>query len=363
MFWSLLPRFLSYPLVVVLASCSFAVVFIGPASLNNPAYAQTQGAVPGGSVGNLSDSEIWRAIRRGVEGNVSIPDKKAGVLVQSDGDSWRAFRNGPMQQYGLWLLLITVVVLFVYFAIRGRIKIDHGFDPQGRTIERFNGFERATHWLTASSFVVLGLTGLNLMYGRYFMPSIFGPEIFSAISYYGKVFHNYLAFAFMLGLVLMFFMWVRQNIPNMTDVRWLAVGGGLFSKGVHPLAGRFNAGQKIIFWLVILGGASLSFSGLALMFPFEITPWSGTFAILNSFGANLPTELSALQETQLSVLWHGIVGVVMIAVIIGHIYIGSIGMEGAIAAVGSGDVDLNWAKEHHALWVEEVESSNAPSSS
>ncbi len=355
MFSLCIRRFLGCSLIFIACTWITSAIFPGSIDLSSSAQAQTSGAVPGGAVGSIPDTDFWRAIRRGVEGSVSIPDKKAAILVQSDGDNWRAFRNGPMQQYGIWLLVATLVVLVIFFVLRGRIKIDHGFDPEGRTIERFNAFERSIHWLTASSFVVLGLTGLNLMYGRYFLPPIIGADAFSAFTYYGKLSHNYIAFSFMLGLVLMFVMWVRQNIPNMTDMRWLAVGGGLFSKGVHPLAGRFNAGQKIIFWLVIIGGASLSFSGLALMYPFEISPWSGTFSLINVFGTNFPVNLTVIQETQLSVLWHGIVGLVMIAVIIGHIYIGSVGMEGALDAVGSGEVDINWAKEHHALWVEEVE--------
>ena len=232
--------------------------------------------------------------------------------------------------------------------------VDSGLS--GQTIERFNSLERATHWLTASSFIVLALTGLNVLYGRYIFKPILGPEIFAAVTSYGKFVHNYIAFAFILGIILMFVLWVRHNIPNTTDLRWLAVGGGLFSKGVHPPSKRFNAGQKLIFWSVIIGGASLSVSGVALLFPFEVSIWAGTFSLLNMLGLSLPTELSALQETQLSLIWHSLVGLVMIAIIIGHIYIGSVGMEGAIDAVGSGQVDLNWAREHHNLWVEEVES-------
>jgi len=317
------------------------------------AEAQTGGEVPGGARGNLSDSEMWRAVRGGIKGQVSIPNKDAGQLVQSDGDVFRAVKNGPLSQFGGIFLLVSLIGIAAFYLIRGRIKIEHGPDPQGRTIERFNALERAVHWLTASSFILLALTGLNVLYGRYVLKPIIGADAFGVITYWGKLLHNYIAFAFILGIVMMFLLWVRHNIPSMHDVRWLLKGGGLFAKGVHPEAPRFNAGQKIVFWLVILGGASLTLSGLALMFPGHITPWAGTFAILNVFGAGLPTELSNLQEIQLSVLWHSLVALVMIGIVIGHIYIGSLGMEGAIDAVGSGQVDLNWAKEHHSLWVAE----------
>ena len=321
--------------------------------VDHPAQAQQQGNVPGNTLGNISNADMWRAIKGGVRGDVTIPDKKAGQLVQPDGDAWRAFKNGPLSTYGAWGLLGIVIVLVVFFALRGRIKISHGPDAQGRTIERFNALERAVHWLTATSFIVLALTGLNILYGRYFLKPLIGADAFGTLTYYGKLSHNYISFAFMAGIVLMFVLWVRYNIPAVRDLKWLAVGGGLFSKDLHPEAGRFKAGQKLIFWSVVIGGFSLSFTGIAMMWPFEIHPWAGTFAILNQFGLNLPTNFTALQETQLSVIWHSVVALVMIIIVIAHIYIGSVGMEGAFDAVGTGQVDLNWAKEHHSLWVEE----------
>jgi formate dehydrogenase subunit gamma len=309
---------------------------------DNPVAAQQQGTVPGNVLGNTSDSDLWKRIRRG-----------EGGMIGSDGDIFRGAKNGPLSQYGAWGMLGIVVLLVVFFAIRGRIKIGHGPDPQGRTIERFNALERGVHWLTATSFIVLALTGLNVLYGRYFLKPIIGAEAFGSLTYYGKLAHNYIAFAFILGIALMFLLWVRYNIPHVRDLKWLAVGGGMFSKDSHPEAGRFNAGQKIIFWSVVLGGFSLSLSGIALMWPGEVQPWAGTFAFVNTFGFDLPTSLTANNEQQLSVLWHSVIALVMIVIIIAHIYIGSIGMEGAFDAVGTGQVDLNWAKEHHSLWVEE----------
>lgn len=317
-----------------------------------PSAAQTGGAVPGNFSGNIGDAEMWRAIRKGVEGRSNLQDPKAGVLVQSEGDNWRAFKNGPLLTFGGWILAAVLSVLAIFRLNNGQVKIDAG--PSGKTIERFNALERATHWLTASSFIVLALSGLNILYGKYFLMPIIGQEVFALITSYGKMAHNYIGFAFMLGIALMFVMWVRFNIFDSTDLKWAAEGGGLFSKGIHPPANRFNFGQKCIFWIVILGGVTLSLSGLALLFPFEITPWSKTFSALNMIGFSLPTGLSALQEIQLSVLWHSAASLAMIAVIIAHIYIGSpLGMEGALEAVTSGQVDTNWAKEHHSLWAKE----------
>lgn len=318
-----------------------------------PAAAQTGGAVPGNWSGNVSDAEFWRTVRKGVQGTVSIPDKKAATLVQSEGDEFRALRNGLLSQIGGWMLLTAVIVIALFFAIRGRIRVDGGFS--GQTIERFNGVERAVHWLTASSFIVLALTGLNTLYGKYFLMPLIGQSAFATLAHYGKLAHNYIAFAFMIGLVLMFVMWVKDNIFDKYDVKWLMVAGGFFRKGSHPPSRRFNFGQKSIFWAVVLGGGSLALSGLSMMFPFEIPLFAGTFSVLNIFGFDLPTTLTALQETQLAVLWHGFMALVMISIIIAHIYIGSLGMEGAICAVSTGQVDINWVRENHDVWLDELE--------
>lgn len=332
-----------------------------------PAAAQQGGTVPGETLGATSDSEIWRAVRKGEPGTVSIPDRKAAVMIQSEGETWRNIRNGPLSTVGIWLLAGMLLVLAAFFALRGRIRVDAGLC--GRTIERFNNIERFAHWLTAGTFVVLAITGLNVMYGRYLFggpitdPSQIGTlhQLFAAMTYYGKFAHNFLAFGFMLGLAMIFVLWVRDNIPGKVDLQWLAVGGGLFSKNVHPPAKKFNAGQKFIFWIVALGGLSLSLSGIALLFPFQLNMFGGTFAVLNVFGLGLPTDLTPIEEMQLSQVWHAVVAVVMIAIIIAHIYIGSMGMEGAFDAMGSGMVDENWAREHHGLWVAEVKGETPPS--
>ena len=88
--------------------------------------------------------------------------------------------------------------------------------------------------------------------------------------------------------------------------------------------------------------------------------FADTFAVLNMVGFNLPTDLTALREQQLNQLWHGIVSLALMTMIMAHIYIGSVGMEGAIDAMNTGRVDRNWAKEHHNLWVEEVDKEADP---
>ena len=266
-----------------------------------------------------------------------------------------------MSIYGAWLLLIVIVILGVFFAIRGRIRIDAG--PSGQRIERFTAFERFVHWLTAGSFIVLALTGLNMLYARYlFAMDAAGDKgdftglhtAFATVIYYGKFVHNYIGFSFAVGVLMMIVIWIRHNLPDRYDFIWLVKGGGMFVKGVHPPARKFNFGQKAIFWIVVIAGFSITWSGVALMFPYQITPFAGSFAILNNFGFDLPTVLAPLQEMQLLQVWHAAIGLVFIAVILGHIYIGTLGMEGAYDAMGTGLVDENWAREHHSVWVAEI---------
>lgn len=351
-------RHLSLLMTLAALLYATAATMTGSPSLDGAAVAQTGGTVPGDSLGSTSDTDFWRAIRRGAQGTVSIEDKKAGIMIQSEGDNWRAIRNGPLSVYGSWMIFGVIAILALFFVIRGRIRVEHGLS--GRTVLRFNGVERFAHWLVANCFVLLAITGLNVMYGRYVLKPLIGAEAFATLTAWGKYAHNYVGFAFMVGIVLILVLWIKDNIPNRYDMQWLAKGGGMFTKGSHPPAKKFNAGQKILFWLVVLGGISISVSGISLMFPFELNLFSGTFAALNVFGLGLPTDLTPMQEMQYSQLWHAVLALLLTAVIIGHIYIGTLGMEGAFDAMGTGEVDRNWAREHHPLWLEEEEGAKAP---
>jgi formate dehydrogenase subunit gamma len=315
-------------------------------------------AIPGNAAnGSLPRADLWRSVRQGVSGRVSIADKKAGQLVQSDGENFRIVQNGPLPFWGGWLMLGMLVVLAAFFAYRGRIRIEAGYS--GRKIQRFSVLDRFAHWLSALSFIVLGLTGLNILYGRYVLKPIMGASAFATMSAWGKYTHDYIAFAFMLGLLLMFLLWVKNNIFTKADLIWVLKGGGMFTHGVDPPAYKYNAGQKFVFWAVALGGFSVSFSGVCLLLPFELHPFAPTFRFLNLFGLHLPTALTALQETQLALVWHAVMALLLIALIFAHSYIGSLGEEGAFDSMISGKVDENWAREHHSLWLKQLESESA----
>lgn len=318
--------------------------------------------------GVASDSEVFRALRYGsADVTVSSRGPAAGVLIQDGGMRWLEFRKGPLATYGAYLLGGTLVALVLFYLLRGKIRIDG--EKTGRKILRFNSFERFGHWLFAGSFLLLGATGLITLFGRMAIIPLLGHEAFSPLALASKWVHNNVAWAFMLGLLIVIVNWTLHNIPNRHDVKWILKAGGLFSKGVHPPARKFNAGQKMIFWGCVVLGLSISASGLSLLFPFELPMFAKTFAFLNSIGAPdwvgmaaLPEQLAPHEEMQLSQLWHSIVAFIFMAMIFAHIYLGSVGMEGAFDAMGNGEVEEQWAKEHHGLWVEEVKARETASS-
>ena len=289
----------------------------------------------------VQEDKLLNALKEGdkISGRISIPDVMASSLIQPAGRDWRDFHRSKLPIIGGIAILGMLALLAIFLMVRGRIRIDHGFS--GTKILRFATFERFTHWLTASCFVVLALSGLNISFGRILVLPLFGANAFSTMSTYAKYAHDYLAFPFMLGLAIMFLIWIKDNIPGSIDLQWIKQGGGILSKGQHPPAKRFNAGQKGIFWIVIIGGALMSVSGWFLLFPY------------------LPANVTALQ------FWtviHAVIAMLFVAAMLAHIYIGTVGMEGAFDAMGTGEVDLNWAKEHHSLWVEEEQAKgHAPS--
>ncbi|NOD75139.1 MULTISPECIES: formate dehydrogenase subunit gamma [unclassified Ruegeria] len=317
-----------------------------------------------GPSGVSSDSDVYRALRFGsADVTVSSRGPADSVLIQDGGMWWWEFRTGPLREYGGYIIAGMLAIIVLFFLIRGKIRIDG--EKTGRTVLRFTSFERFGHWLFAGSFVVLAITGLLTLYGRDFLIPIFGKEGFATIAQGCKWLHNNLAWAFMLGLIIITVNWIAHNIPNRTDLKWLAAGGGLFSKNSHPPAKKFNAGQKIIFWACILLGVSISLSGLSLLFPFELPMFAKTFSVANAtgipqaLGLNLPVQMSPQEEMQYAQIWHVMVAYVFIAIIIAHIYLGSVGMEGAFDAMGSGEVEEQWAREHHSLWLEEVQEKEA----
>jgi formate dehydrogenase subunit gamma len=293
-----------------------------------PALAQKLGpdGAPNPTASVTSERDLLKQVPR-VEGRIDIPDTKAAVLIQPMGRTWDYFHEVLLHWGGALVIVGTIALLALAYLIIGRIRIAEG--RSGQKILRFRAFERFSHWLTAVSFVVLGLTGLNITFGKIVLLPLVGPDAFSDISQAAKYVHNFTSFSFVAGLVFVIVIFFRDNLFERVDLDWLKQGGG-FIKNKHAPAGRFNLGEKLVYWLSLAAGIAVSASGFLLLFPF--------------YGTDIA-------DMQLAQVVHAVVAVLFVALILAHIYIGTLGMEGAFEAMGSGEVDLNWAKEHHDLWL------------
>src|SRR3954470_767524 len=243
---------------VLAAMGLMVVVGLGTASAQQPS-----GTNP--TAMSVKEDQLLRELNK-LQGRVTIPDGKASLLEQPQGRDYRGFREGALPWIGGIAVLAMLLALAGFYFSRGRIALEPD-EESGRKILRFNAFERFTHWMTAMSFIVLAITGLNYIFGKRLLLPLLGPGPFASWSQYAKYAHNFVSWAFMIGVVCMIVVWIRDNIPDRTDIAWLKAGGGFFGGG-HPPARRFNAGQKGVFWAVVLGGIALSVSGVVMLFPF-----------------------------------------------------------------------------------------------
>ena len=298
-------------------------------AVSSPPIAAQQPTSVDPTASAVSEQQLLQKFKT-IQGRGSIPDTKSYTIEQPAGRDWRHFHEVTLRWIGAVAILGILAVLVIFYLWRGMVRIESG--RSGHTIVRFNAVERFVHWMTATCFIILALSGLNITFGRALLLPLMSPEAFTTWSEWAKYAHNYLSFPFTLGVILIFFMWVAGNIPNRVDVEWFKRRGGMVGHD-RPPAYRFNGGQKLIYWIVVLGGSAIAVSGYLLMFPF--------------YG----TDIQTMQNAEIA---HGIIAMLFIAAMLGHIYIGTIGMEGAFEAMGTGTVDVNWAKEHHNLWLEEV---------
>lgn len=325
---------------------------IAPGADADPKYKDQTNAERG-QVQPGNNAPMWRAVGQGVTGYTSLPKSQApeaGNLIQpfvqypgsrlaSAGESWRQVRNNIIIPYGAALLLIAVGAMALFYFSKGTIEL-HGQET-GRKIERFTPFERSAHWANAIAFVSLAISGIVIAYGKYFLLPIMGATLFGWLSFALKNVHNFAGPLFAVSLVVVFITFVKDNLPSKDDVVWMLKGGGLFS-GTEVPSHRFNAGEKVVFWGgVLLLGAIVVGSGLVL-------------------DMLIPGLIYERGTMQIASMIHGVAALFMMAMFIGHIYMGTIGMRGAYKAMRTGYVDETWAKEHHELWYDDVKSGKIP---
>ena len=328
------------------------IMDVKPDASQAPGYAeQTNGERAKVQPGN--NAPMWRDVGKGVAGYSSLPVRQApeaGVLIQpfveypgsrltNAGEAWRQVRNNWIIPYGGSLLFIVALAIAIFYWRKGTIRL-HG-TPTGREIERFTPFERSAHWSNAIAFVVLAVSGLVMAFGKFILQPVIGDTLFGWLTYALKNAHNFAGPLFAVSLVVVFFTFVKDNMPAKGDLVWLLKGGGILS-GKEVPSHRFNAGEKIVFWGgVFLLGAVVVASGF----------------VLDKIVPGLIYERSTMQMANMV---HGVATVLMMAMFMGHIYIGTIGMEGAYSAMRTGYVDETWAKEHHELWHADIQAGKIP---
>jgi formate dehydrogenase subunit gamma len=317
------------PLAAWLRFMLGAIVVAGVIALAASAQAQQQAPIIDPDASVVIEQTLLRELPR-IQGDIDQLDPRARVLEQPAGRVWDHFHEVTLYWVGAIVILGTLAALAAAYFLLGRLRISAG--RSGRKVLRFKAVERFAHWLTAVSFVVLGITGLNITFGKHLLLPLIGYDAFAAFSEASKYVHNFTSFAFVLGLVLIVAIFIKDNIPDKTDIEWFRQGGG-FIKSKHAPARRFNAGEKLVFWGALGAGILVSVSGFLLLFPFYVT------------------DIAGMQVAQVV---HAVIAVLFVALILGHIYIGTLGMEGAFEAMWTGEVDYNWAKEHHDLWLDEL---------
>ena len=319
----------------------------------DPGYAkQTNGERAKVQPGN--NAPMWRQVGNGVTGYSSLPKSQApeagnliqpfvqypGSKVTNAGEAWRQVRNNWIIPYGGSLLIIVMLALaFVYFA-KGPMKTT--LPATGRKIERFTPFERASHWANAIAFVALGVSGVVMAYGKFFLLPIMGGTLFGWLTYALKNLHNFAGPLFAVSLVVVFFTFLKDNWPEKGDLQWVLKGGGMLGGGHAPPTNRFNPGSKAIFW----GG--VFFLGLIIV---------ASGFVMDKIVPGLIYERGTMQIAQMV---HAVTSVFILAMFLAHAYLGSIGMDGAYEGMRHGYVDEAWAKEHHEYWYDDIKSGRIP---
>lgn len=275
-------------------------------------------------------ADYWREVRSAEAGYTAVRGQETNVLIQSRGEVWREVRNGPVMILGALMVVGMLVALLAYHLVKGGAKLEH---RTGRKVLRWMVSDRVLHWYTAVLFIVLAITGFSMLWGRAVLIPLLGKEGFAAWAGLAKPIHDYLALAFTAGLVVMLLKWFHHNIPASYDREWFRQAGGYFGGG-HPPAGFANAGEKAYYWVLVFGGTALVVSGFYLLFP------------------NLGFERAAMQNANIV---HGVSALVLTTAVIAHIYLGTLGSEGALEGMISGEVDEGWARQHHNVWLDEVQ--------
>jgi formate dehydrogenase subunit gamma len=283
----------------------------------------------------LNNAPVWREVRSGAPGFTTTQGIETGVLVQSGGETWRQARE-PIAFWGGLLVAAGVLGLALFYILRGTMGAENA--SGGRLIRRFAPADRYAHWLLAITWVILAVTGLILSLGKSVLLPVLGYTLFAWLASVSKVLHNFTGPILIVAIPWLFVRFIRDNGIGLEDFKWFFHIFGYFSGHEYP-SHRFNAGEKLVFWVVLaILSTILLVSGLILAFP--------------NAGQGRTTM-------QLANTAHMIAAYLAIALALVHIYLGTLGLKGAYAAMRWGYVDEEWAKHHHLRWYEDVAAGKA----
>ena len=280
----------------------------------------------------LNNAPVWREIRSGAPQTTTVVGRETNVLIQSRGETWRALRV-PIVFGGGLLVALGLLGLAGFYLLRGPLDLAPGEKRGGRLIERFKPMDRYAHWLLAITWVTLAITGLILSLGKSVLLPLIGYTLFSWLAILAKNLHNFVGPILIVAVPFLFIRFIRDNGFGVDDVKWFVNIIGYFKGHEYP-SGRFNAGEKLVFWFVlVLFSTILIVTGLVLVFP------------------NFDQTRSAMQTANVI---HMLAAYFAIALALVHVYLGTIGMRDAYKAMRYGYVDESWAKHHHLRWYEDI---------
>ncbi len=245
---------------------------------------------------------------------------------------WFTLLQGKYFSIGFLAIAFGVPVVFlIHYLIIGPMIFSH----DRKKIYVFTIFHRIIHWLAGISFIVLVPTGLVMVFGTYF-----GGGDFVRIC---KELHAIATPVFAIAVLPMLFMWFKEMLPILADIKWLMILGGYLNKRKDPVpASKFNAGQKMWFWLCTVGGIIMILTGAVMFFQ------DFSIEIIRDWG------MSQIDLLRSSAIIHNILGMLIVALFFTHIYMSVFAIKGAIHSMINGFKEEEEVEILHSIFYKKL---------
>jgi len=272
------------------------------------------------------ESQIWGAMR--------VPN----ILGYGQEESLKLGPLFTMLQHEYFVKIFLAILVLVPAAFLTHYKIigPKVFPHDGKKIQAFSLYNRIIHQVAAVSFIVIVPTGFVIVFGDFF-----GGGVFVRMC---KNLHGVFTIPFAIVVIPMFLMWVKEAIFNFDDVKWMMIVGGYLSKEKKPIpAGKFNAGQKMWYWIATLGGMVMVLSGAAMFFM--------------DFNIEMVKSMSGLSQIDLlraMAILHNVVGFLVVALFITHVYMSMFAIKGAVHSILDGHMEEEEVRILHSSWYKKL---------